>query len=77
MSLQIWSTQSDRKRLRVREDERKWNVRQETKGNTDLGLSVQFCGVIWIETAALRTDIQDRLRKYGMIKTLQRIPLVI
>ena len=24
----------------------KWNVRQETHGNTDLGLSVQFWGVI-------------------------------
>ena len=32
--------------LQVWEQKDPWNVRQGTNGNTDLGLSVQFCGVI-------------------------------
>jgi hypothetical protein len=32
--------------LQLRKADRQWNLRQVTKGNMDLGLSVQFCGVI-------------------------------
>ena len=45
-------TQSERECLQVRDGIDKWNVRQEMYGNTNLGLSVKFCGAI--------SDGQDR-----------------